>query len=459
MIVNSKKSFIVIIVMALVAVIIIVAWVIVDLGCGEILQTRMRNDMISANYAAQAGAEMMYAKMKSLEGASVTWPQTIPPGANTVNTQAVGGTTIGTWTAAANITGLNVFGIVSQGTVNGRSARLTVKYGFDASFTNGYPIGSIGPMTLTGHRFLGMRSWVRAEGPIASGSTITTNNYVQINGSTLENQSFAAADFWLKYNPSTGSWTSKAVYDTNGDTQYLTDVNGDGIITVDDAMGDAAKIAIFNADNTYSTDSEINNKDAFYTYYTTELNTALNLGIGPGESNYYPGDQNFGPNSVPAGTPIIFVNGDVNILFNNTAWWGADVNHTIVSMNDVAIVQPTNGSNDTLAIVAYGDVDTGGIIAFGGVRGNFIVYAGADFNAYYGGRTNGTIFAEGSVDIDTVWPIPGLLNRNVNKATVDWGDPVNWPLGLPPNYNMLSLAFRVLNEDSEYRPRWQNSKN
>ena len=108
-----------------------------------------------------------------------------------------------------------------------------------------------------------------------------------------------------------------------------------------------------------------------------------------------------------------------------------------------------------MTLIALGDVNTGGVVAFGGVSGNLVVYADGDFNAYYGGRTNGTIFAKGNIDVDTVLPIPGLLNRDLNRGTEDWSDPADWPLGLPQGYNRISLSFRIKDESIEYVPVWQ----
>jgi hypothetical protein len=376
-----------------------------------------------------------------------------------VKTLPSGGTTVGTFTAAANTVSPGVFGIASEGLVNGRHAAVTVKYGMNSPFTNGYPMGAVGGMALSGHKWFILRSWVRAEGPIASGSGITTNNYVQVSGDQLQNQTFQTPSFWYRWDSGAQEWVSKAVGDTNGDGQFLTDVNGDHKITVADALGDPVQEAVYQADDTYPPDNEINDKDAFYTYYTTELNAKENLSIGAGQEHYYNGDQDFGPNSVTAGTRAIFVNGNTNILFSDTQWWGSASNHTIISMGDITIIQPTNGQDDTLTLVSYGDVATGGLNFFAEIRGNLVVYAHGDYGAYYGGSSNGAVFAEGVMDIDTVYPVPGLLNRDINKGTVDYANPANWPLGLPPNYNRISLNFNILNESMDppngYKPRVQ----
>jgi hypothetical protein len=400
----------------------------------------------------------MYASLKSKEGQTVLWPQSVPPEDSYVKAPPPNGPTIGTFSASANTVAQEVLGIVSEGNVNGRKAKVVVKYGFSSPYTSGPPIGSAGAITLYGRGIFGLRSWVRAEGPVESGSTVTRNSYVRINGEVLENQSISVPSFWVD-----ADGNPKMLYDTNGNGSRVIDQTGDGAVTIADCTTageqDPEKVAIFRADNVYhpggdDTYGPIDESDAFYQYYTHDLNTKYALGLAPGEANYYSGDQTFGPGSVPEGSTIIFVNGDVNILFNDQNWSGGARDHTIVSMNDIAIVQPTNGSDDRLTLIAYRDVATGGVRAFGGVRGTLVVYAHDDFAAYYGGRTNGTIFANDSVYVDTVFPVPGLLNRDLNRAAEDWSDPAEWPMGLPPGYPTSSLSFRIKSETAEYRPVW-----
>lgn len=442
----SKKGFVLILVVAFLAVMVILVWGIVNIGCSEVIQARAANDYASAYNIATAGAELLYAKLKSLENKTVIWPQSIS--SYQVLDKVPGGRTVGTFNAVANTVESSVFGIVSEGTVNGRTARVTVKYGFDSPLTNGAPLGCIGPMDLKGQKgLLGFRSWVRAEGPLASNSTITENNYVQVNGDVLQYQNFIAPSFWLN-----------APYDTNNNGAFILDRTGDNKVSIDDATSDAERTEFANDD--INGDGVIDGKDAFTYYYTVYLNSAENnklhqdLGINKDGSAYYTGTQTFDPWSVPLGTPIVFVDGDVNITFNDTAWWGGSGEHTIVATGNINIVQPTNGTGDVLTLIAFGDVNTGGVRAFGGVRGELVVYANNNFNAYYGGRTDGTIFAGGDVNIDTLVPIPGLLNRDINKGDSDWSNPDERPLGLPPGYNMISTSFKVQNESSTYKPKW-----
>ncbi|MDD5422646.1 MAG: hypothetical protein PHT32_04390, partial [Candidatus Omnitrophica bacterium] len=311
---KHNKGFVIVIVVAFLVMLVLIAGVVVSMGSGEILQTKIANDLMSARYAARSGAEIMYALMKSKEGQTVIWPLAVPSADSVVKTRNAGGQTVGTFTASADVVTTDIFGIVSEGTVNGRKSRVIVRYGFDSPFNSGYPLGCIGPMSLSGAKLLGFRSWVRAEGPLASGSTVTTNNFVQVSGETLENQSFSAPSFWLG-----------DTYDTNNDGSLITDINSDGSVTVADIP--EGQETIFSADDVNS-DGVINDKDAFTYYYTTYLDDAANnslgvdLGITPGEENYYTGSQTFDPWSVPVGTPVIFVDGSVDILFSDTAWWG-----------------------------------------------------------------------------------------------------------------------------------------
>jgi len=449
----NKKGFILIITTAFVASLLVVAMAIINMSCGEINQTRVSNDQSSAYYVARSGAEMMYNYLKAKEGQTITWPQSMPSADSVVRTRGSGGTIIGTFSATADTISSNTFGIISTGTVNGRTARVTVKYGFSSSYNNGYPIGCAGAMSLEGSGWWIFRSYVRAEGPLASGSTITTNNFVQISGTTLQNQAFEPTNFWYKYNPATGTCNlPKIVGDTNGNGTYVTDENLDGSLTIADAGSDIAKQEAFALDDINS-DGVVNNRDAFISYYTTELNQQ-GLNIGQGEARYYTGSQNFNYNSIPAGVPIVFVNGDVNINFNSTQWWAQNGNNTIVATGDINIIQPTNSSGNTLTLISYGSVNTGGLNFFGGINGNMVVCSVGNFNAYYGGKSNGAIYSNGQVNIDTVYPIPGLLNRDIKKGTLDWGNPDNWPLGLPQNYGRLSLLFAIT-PSGVVKPVWQ----
>lgn len=444
----KRKGFVIVIVIAFLTILLLVAWVVIDIGCGEVLQTRMQNDSLSAYYVAQAGTEMMYARLRNR-------PNELPPQTLTgsVATRFAGGQTVGTFTARADLISTDLLGITSEGTVRGHKSKVSAKYKIIPHYTNGAPVGSVGPMTLYGQRLLGFRSWVRVDGPITSGSTITTNNYVQVRrGDILENQSLVAPSFWMKYDADSDTWSQKATYDTFGTGSYITDVNQDGTVTIADAGGDPANEAIFRT-NDINSDGEVNDKDAFITYYTVELNKQA-LGLGNGESNHYEGDQAFGPGDVPQGRTIIFVNGNVNIGFNDQNWSGYACDHTIAATGDIMIVQPTNGSDDRLTLVAYGDVNTGGVRAFGGVRGNLDIYANGDFNAYFGGRTNGTILAKDNVYIDTVLPIPGLLNRDINRGTDNWDDPANRPLGLPIFASTVPPSLEL---DESQRVLWERN--
>lgn len=439
--ISAKNGFVIIIVLAFLFIFILAAWVVMDIGCGEILQTRTQNNSLSAYYVASTGAEMMYARLRNRPGE-------LPPQelSGTVSTAFSGGNNVGTFTARADLISSELLGVVSQGTVNGQTSRVTVKYKVIPHYTNGATMGSVGPMSMGGRRLGGIRSWVRVDGPLASGSTITSNDYVQIrHGDVLENQNIAAPSFWWKLvNPDTNEWSAKTKYDvygTNDPARYITDVTGDNKVTIDDALGDEARKAVFRT-NDINGDGEVNDKDAFVAYYTVELNK-MNLGIAPGESNYYSSGVEFVPGDVPQGRTIIFVNGNVDIAYNDQNWARYACDHTIVATGNITIVQPTNGSDDRLTLVAYGDVITGGVRAFGGVTGTLDVYANGDFNAYYGGRIDGTIATGGNINIDTVLPIPGMLNRDMNRGSDNWDNAEDRPLGLPIFASTLPVTFEL----------------
>jgi len=457
---SNSRGLVLVIVIAFLAILLPLTWVIVNLGLGEILQARAGIDRDIAFYAASAGEEMMYCKLKAIENSAtgmIVWGDTI---SGIVRTQPPSsGVSVGTYTTTVNNLSGTVFGVVSQGTANGKTASLCAKYGYTTPFTHGVPLGCRGAIEMYGHRWWILTSWVRAEGPVASGSTVTTNSYVQITGDTLQNQSFTDISYWIRWDAGNNIWVEKEQYDTDGDGSYVTDVSGDGVVTVADCLADPVKEAEFAQDNTYTSDTEINDKDAFYTFYTFELEQQQGeLGISPGEANYHSGDTLFGPSSVPAGTSVVFVDGDANILFNAANWSGGASDITIVAMDDINIVQPTNGSDDRVTLIAYDDVNTGGVGIFGGISGDWVVYAGDDFNAYFGGNSNGTIFADDHMTVDTVAAIPGLLTRDFDKGTVDWSDPDNVPLGLPSAYPRVSYNFRISDETQAqpagYIPVW-----
>src|SRR3989338_3053957 len=119
----TGKGFVIMVVIASLAVIFIVAWAVVNIGCSEILQARMRNDLISAYYIAAAGAEKMYATLRTQN--TVNWPVSL------VQTDvSQNGSNVGYFTTSANIISGDEFCIVSNGVVNTHVAKAIVKYGY-----------------------------------------------------------------------------------------------------------------------------------------------------------------------------------------------------------------------------------------------------------------------------------------------------------------------------------------
>ncbi len=473
---SGNKAFMIIMVVGVMAVVMLVSWAVIDIGCGEAIQTRVRNDYVAANYLALAATERMYARLSSQEltVGQLTWPVTI----SSTNVQ-MDGTTVGSYSVNAYLTGeAGVFMISSTGTVNGRTSRVTVKYGYSSNYTNGYPVGSAGPMDMDGQRvrilFWWVTSWVYADGPIESASGITpsgmpNSDYVQYFGTVTQNSAgIVPISYWLGQ-----------TFDTNNDTNLLIDSDSSGDISLAEAQaqqagGDPNALVTFAADDV-NADNTINDADAFDYYYTDYYNQAANnptgadLGIsGPGDTAYYSGNQTFGPggiffDTVPAGTDIIYVDGDVNIVLNAQSYWGSESDLTIVSTGDITIVQPVNGSDDRLNLIAQGDIYTGGINLgdLADIDGNLNMVTMDDFVAVLGGSTNGSIFANGNVDVHTGLP-SFLFNRDLNKGTDNWGIE-GVPLGMPPLYRILTQldTFVIKAENlgtdpaTSYKPRWQ----
>jgi hypothetical protein len=362
------------------------------------------------------------------------------------------------------------FVITSTGTVNGRSSTITAKYGFLDGTTNGLPLGSQGPMNFNGARWVifgfPITSHVYADGPIESASSITPSNssvtintapYVQFNGDVNANSGFVKPSFWQKYEGN-DTWSEKQLYDTNGDHKTVNDTTGKGYVNITDAGGDPLKIDAFNADN-INGDDRIDTKDAFIYYYTVELNSQYGLGINPGGAHYYQGNTNFGPSNVTAGTSVVFVNGSATILYNAQQWWGNTSDITIISTRDITIVQPVNGPDDKINLVALGNIATGGINLgdIADVDGNINMYSEGNFTAILGGNTNGAIFAGGAINVTTVLP-SNLFNRDLNRGTDNWIN--NSPIGLPQGFRTTTWPFAFKaetfgNATTTFKPRWQ----
>ncbi len=468
----SKKGFVIILVIGLIAALILLAWVVIDLGCGESLQTKTRNDLVKAYYVAEAGAERMYAKLKNVSNISTNNPtflMTVFPQTISSTTMQIGSTTIGSYSATASTTSdPNTFVIVSNGTVNGRTTRLTVKYGYTTSYNNGVPVGCGGNIVMVGHGPSWWPASVSATGPIEAKGTISPSSnsnsvYVQYTGDVTQNKTdLSTPSFWL-YNK----------FDTTGNAPAYSDANNDGRVTVDEVPATPAEQAKFAANDVYppasgstlAGDGIINDKDAFFYYYAYYLNnnnrTGSSLGINPGGTNYYDpssGTKDFGPWTVPAGTSIVFVDGNSRILFSGTNWTTGSADLTIVSMGTTTIVEPINGTDDRLTLISYGDIYTGGEGLFGSVKGDLVMYSSGDVNMVFGGNTQGSTFASQNMNVDTELPF-GLFARQIKQGSnnFDWSDPSKIPLGIPPGYRQVVKKFEIKGSGGAggYKPRWQ----
>lgn len=448
-----QNGFVIIVVLAFLAVILLIAWAVVNIGCGEIIQTRLRNDLVAAHYVATAGAEKVYATLRSQS--TVIWGQPMTGSLTLPNGVA------GAFTATAQTLSAEEFCIVSDGVVNGRKARAVVKYGFVSNFTGGAPLASIGQMSLTGAT---NPAKLKIEGPAMSNQpSITVEGAVTVTEGTYPNAALLVPTFWCD-----ADQNPKITFDTNNDLDFAVDIDGDGVVTRNEAITQG-KEAAFNADNSYAVDNgdadelkndynRISDHDAFYRYYTVDLNEKYGLEIGPGQSNYYTGDQAFDEGDVATSVKVIFVDGNVAIDKNDQEWQGnATLGHTVAAMGSVDIFQPTNRPGDVLTVVAFRNVTVSGTMGNqGGTIGDLIVYANGNFTAEHGGKANASIVAKGDLIIDTIGDNQGKDHRMLNKSTLDWSDESKRPIGLPKDYAMASFAFSVKNE-STYKSVWQRS--
>lgn len=479
---HRRGGFIIILVISVIAVLILVAVAIINMGCGEAIQVRAQNDYISAGYMAAAGAERMYAIIANRWQSISTeeWTTLTLPWTNMI----VDGVTAGRYKADAyRADNPREFYIAATGEVNNRSITVTTKYGYMVDYSNGIPLSSVGSISLLGHKVLFWKFMVNADGPVNSASSIIpngnadpayspTNRYVQYTGAVNQNTSVTTPSFWLH-----------SRFDTTGTGVTIPHSNPD-YITLEEATARETvapgALAAFNANNVYTKTAgdadRIDDKDGFYYYYTEYLDKAENnstgtdLGIGfdasgDPEENHLTTDITYGPFSVESGQKIVFVDGDVNVLFNAQQFWNNSSDLTIVSMEDINIIQPVNGPDDRLTLISYGDIATGGINLGDNadVKGNLVLYSGEDFSAVLGGVTNGSIFAEGNIAVDTRWLII-YSARDFNMGTDNWADAMDWPLGLPSGYPVFNRGYHVRTEGlgtdltANFNPRWQKRK-
>ncbi|MBN1526908.1 MAG: hypothetical protein JW919_04920 [Candidatus Omnitrophica bacterium] len=468
-----RKGFVIILAVTLMSVLIIMAWAIINFGCGEILSTRSRNDLvISAYYVAIGGAEYMYAKLRTIT--AMDWNS--PPTAS--GTITVDSNTIGSYSVEVKKVSSDVLAIISDGTVNNRTATAVVRYGYDGEESlRPVPIGARGDITIDG---ASSAANVKMEGPVMSGGTITETDNVKVQNEEDNQENYEAfqpdspvVDFWKTTEE--GSTGNK--FDTNDDTKYPTTTENADYATATDYINNGWTQQDFDNDDVYPSggDDKVDVKDAFFYYYTTYLNNEENLGINPGGSNYYTGNQTFEQGDIANDVKVIFVDGDVAVTYNDQDWEGDDeLKHTIVAMGKLKIEQPTNRPDDTLVLVSCNkddvhptdaddrDPDHYALATYGtmgdrgGVIGDVVFYTRGDFLMLGGGKLNLSAFAEGTVTIDTVGDDQGADHRILNAMTVDWTSEEDKPIGVPPGYPIRSFKFTIKSE-SQYRPIWQRS--
>lgn len=449
---RSKKGFIIILVTVAISILILSIATVVSIGCSELLATRTRNDLlVSAYYVAISGAEKMYAYLKDIQNSGTIDWNALP----SFNNEAIlaDNVTIGSYTTTVvrNTPPPNELYIVSVGTVKGHSATATVRYGYayddEANLTGPVPVGCGGTMTLTSDSNPAKLS---VEGPVVSEDINQSPDYVTVER-TLE-ASLPEVGFFDT--PEASPLTILKAADGMGEGGAA-----DGVITLLEAQAGGAE-AEYNTVNAYTTSDDVTQKDAFYYYYTTYLNDAAHnptqetLYIGSGQSHYYATSQTFDQGDIANDVPVIFVDGNVTISFNDQNWQGSDtLKHTVVATGTITIDQPTNRPGDSLTLIAYGDVDVTGTMGDkGGLLGDTIIFAYGNVNITGGGKLNASIFANGNCTIDTEGTT-GKYHRDINNVTADWTDENNVPIGLPTGYPRdmdLSTKFKITGY-----PLWQ----
>ncbi|MCX5665514.1 MAG: type II secretion system protein [Candidatus Omnitrophica bacterium] len=486
---RRNKGFILLLVLASMAILILAGTTLINIGTSEMGQARRDTDHMNAYCGAVSGAERLYAHLKSQRNQNIDWANQVSSG-----TVTAAGKTLATYNAAAYPISYNsaaktgVLGIISTGISGGATSRITVKYGYTATSIGPAPVSSAGNIVLTGHlddsnKKNPKSSSVYIEGPLLAGpgGTVTINgptNLVTVNGGSQNNVGgISDLSFWLN-----------EPFNTKG-TSYVfsdADASGNPLGYVTKAMAEAqagttdktdSKLATFYT-NDINGDLVIDEKDAFIYYYTQYLDQANNLDIAPGEINYFSPvttpasfkdhinvhgkrvklldidtSSQLNKRAVPKGTEIIFVDGDLFINKTDTKWKGGAFTHTIVCTGNVDIFQPTNDANDTLAVVALGDVticgrDTGN----SQLKGNFIVYTAGNFTALMGGTSHNAIFAEGTVTIDTV-----DANKKNDRTMYNLLGTWTPPMGLPPGYRTIYFNFAL--DTSVYKTEWEMTGN
>jgi len=491
--IKNQKGFVLVLVLSLLTLSVIAGMSFCSLTYNEIRIARTLIDKTKAFYIAESGLEDTCAYLKaqgdnqagvweSYNGHPLYPRYTYRTLLAFTRDVGDGSYTARAYTKDDSVTELSV---ESTGTVNNSSVTIITTYskGPKNPFENALAAG--GDITLLGHRqkilFLWKNSWVEVNGPVTANGTITTNERVMVNGTQTPSAQLPMPQFIEtkqadlngdgitetyqidlnrdgSYNPD----PSDINYDTNPINQTFygsgtrVDKNGDGNITKGDnpysSSGDTPENhpyqdwnAEFDADDVID-DEVITEKDGFKYYYTNTLNNrdaSNHLDIGVGESNYYSGDQSFGPlgSEIDPDTNIVFVEGDATVYLNAQSWWDGSKDLAIVSTGDATVVQPTTGSDDRLTVISYGNIYTGGLDIFGLLDGNSILYSYNDINAYYGGVTTGAMVAGNNAYVDTVLTsFLGFFNRTINyNADMVVAPP---PIGMP-EYPYIAARFKI----------------
>ena len=433
----------------------------VFLTSSEVGAVKRQNNTIRALYAAEAGVERMYVtlkKAKTMSERQALWDCN-PAGCSYAVNGNIGGCSYQTAATTRQNAGINIM-VNSAGSTGNITTQVVVVYNkgpkdpFEG-FSSGMDID------LHGRKVWFLPIWVNVNAPpgalFANGS-INVNEYTNVQGTQVPGADVPLPQFLETMlvdtdgdgTPDTERWvdldgTSPAsdpnandsdcnhYYDTNGDGDPINaladadrkgpdnsrrDNNEDGRISkgdnpfVDDPENPEDNYDLWNTEfdsDDVDSNGEITEKDGFVYYYTETVNNQdPNYEIGVGQDNYYSGDTYFGPagEHVNPDVNIVFVDGDVDMLFGGASYYWWDSNLTVVATGDVTMYAPINQEEDHLNIVSYGNIQSNSNL----------------FNLWDGFYVN--MYAHGSIDINAGdWGVSrGIFGSMVANQGIDIGD-------------------------------------
>jgi hypothetical protein len=433
----------------------------VFLTSSEVGAVKRQNNSIRAFYAAEAGIEEMYVNIKnSLRDDPWTCGAggcscSIPDG-------SIGGCTYSVTATTQRDSNVDIV-ITSAGSAGNMDS--TVKVVYKKGPKNPFEGFSSGQdIDLHGWRGLFLTRWVNVNaqpGALFANGGINANQYTNVQGTQVPGADVPMPQFletmtvdtdgdgvtdterWVDLdgrsplNSNANDSSCNHYYDVNGDGDPVNalasadkkgpynsrkDNSGDGKISkadnpfIDDPEDPEDNYDRWNTEfdlDDINSDGEITEEDGFIWYYTKNLgegenDNGLDYDIGQGEADYYSGDTYFGPSgeTVAEEVDIVFVDGDVDMLFTGpSSWWGeSDI--TVVATGNIEMTAPISPPGRHLNMVSYGNIKSGS---------NF-------FNFWNGFYTN--MYAHGSIDINAGdWGVSrGIFGSMVANGGIDVGD-------------------------------------